>query len=314
MALKVGDRIKQLTNSTGTGDISFVSTPAGFSAFSSVLSSGDTTYYTITENDKYEVGIGTYGDSNMVRTTVLVSSNNNSHISLGGSGVVFITYPSDRSVFRNLDGQVVVGPSGLYFNNGTLVKDAKIAELTDVDSSGTPTSAHILSFNHGNQSLLIGDSTGPSNSKNTLIGDGAGSNITSGYENVVLGTDALTATNTGIENVSIGVQAGPYETDYNNAIVGGTSVGYQAGSRMRSYSTAIGYKAGSTAYELNFVAIGSNAGYKIGSYSVAIGSDSAYNFDEDFYVAVGYRAGYEAAGENAIWIGYSAGESASSSA
>ena len=57
MALKVGDRIKQLTNSTGTGDISFVSTPAGFSAFSSVLSSGDTTYYTITENDKYEVTV-----------------------------------------------------------------------------------------------------------------------------------------------------------------------------------------------------------------------------------------------------------------
>ena len=313
MALKVGDRIKQLTNSTGTGDISFVSTPAGFSAFSSVLTSGDTTYYAITENDKYEVGIGTYGDSNMVRTTVLVSSNNNNHINLGGSGVVFITYPSDRSVFRNLDGQVVVGASGLYFDNGTVVKDAKIIELTDVNSSGTPTSTHILSFNHSNQSLLIGDSTGPSNSKNTLIGDGAGSNITSGYENVVLGTDAITATNAGIQNVSIGVQAGPYETAYNNAIVGGTSVGYQAGSRMRSYSTAIGYKAGSTAYELNFVAIGSNAGYNIGSYSVAIGSDSAYNFDEDYYVAVGYKAGYEAAGESAIWVGNSAGQSASSS-
>ena len=313
MALKVGDRIKQLTNSTGTGDISFVSTPAAFAAFSSVLSSGDITYYAITENDKYEVGIGTYGDSNMVRTTVLGSSNNNNHINLGGSGVVFITYPSDRSVFRNLDGQVVVGPSGLYFNNGTLVKDAKIGELTDVGSNGTPSSTYILSFDHTDQSLLIGDSTGPSNSKNILIGDGAASGITSGSENVVLGVNALTATNAGIQNVSIGTQAGPYETDYSSAIVGGVSVGYQAGSRMRSYSTAIGYKAGITAYELNFVAIGSNAGYKIGSYSVSIGSDSGYDFDEDYYVAIGYKAGYEAAGESSIWIGNSAGQSASAS-
>ena len=311
MALKVGDRIKQLTNSTGTGDISFVSTPAGFSAFSSVLTSGDTTYYAITENDKYEVGIGTYGDSNMVRTTVLVSSNNNNHINLGGSGVVFITYPSDRSVFRNLDGQVVVGPSGLSFNNGTVIKNAKIGELTDVNSSGTPTSTHVLSFNHSAQSLLIGDSTGPSNSKNILIGDGAGSNITSGYENISIGVDSLTATNAGIQNVSIGVQAGPYEATYTNTIVGGTAIGYQAGSRMRSYSTAVGYRAGKEAYELDFVAIGNDAGYKMGSYSVAIGSNAGYDLNEDYTVAIGYRAAHSAAGANSVWVGRSAGESAS---
>ena len=314
MALKVGDRIKQLTNSTGTGDISFTGTSTGFAAFSSVLNSGDTTYYTITENDKWEVGIGTFGDGNMVRTTVLVSSNSNSHVNLGGSGVVFITYPSDRSVFRNLDGEVVVGPSGLYFNNGTLVKDAKIGELTDVNSSGTPSSTHILSFDHTNQSLLIGDSTGPSNSKNILIGDGAASGITSGYENVVIGVDASTANNAGAYNVSIGTQAGPYETDYTTAIASSVAVGYQAGSRMRSRSTAIGYRAGREAYEFDFVAIGNNAGYQVGSYSISIGSDSGYTMDDDYYVAIGYKAGYEAAGENSIWVGHMAGQSAAGAA
>ena len=311
MALKVGDRIKQLTNSTGSGDVSFVSTPAGFSAFSSVLSSGDTTYYAITENDKYEVGIGTYGDSNMVRTTVLVSSNNNSHISLGGSGVVFITYPSDRSVFRNLDGQVVVGPSGLNFNNGTVIKNAKIGELTDVNSSGTPTSTHVLSFNHGNQSLLIGDSTGPSNSKNILIGDGAGSGITTGTSNVVIGVEAGVANNLGTHNVSVGDQAGPYETAYTTSIVGATAIGYQAGSRMRSYSTAIGYRAGKESYELDFVAIGNDAGYRMGSYSVAVGSNAGYDLNEDYCVAIGYRSAHSAVGENSVWVGRSAGEGAS---
>ena len=73
MALKVGDRIKQYTTSTGTGDISFTGTATGFAAFSSVLNSGDLTYYTITENDKWEVGIGTFGDGNMVRTATVKS-------------------------------------------------------------------------------------------------------------------------------------------------------------------------------------------------------------------------------------------------
>ena len=56
MALKVADRVKQLTSSTGTGDVSFSSTAAGFRSFSSVLSTNDTTYYCIEENDKWEVG------------------------------------------------------------------------------------------------------------------------------------------------------------------------------------------------------------------------------------------------------------------
>mgnify|MGYP003667332899 FL=1 len=138
MALKLADRIKQFTTSTGTGDISFTSAPTGFAAFSSVLTNGDTTYYAIEENDKWEVGIGTYGSDNMVRTTVLASSNSNNHINLGGSGVVFITYPADKSFYRDAQSQGVVGASGLVFNNGTIFKDAKLVELTDVDSSGTP--------------------------------------------------------------------------------------------------------------------------------------------------------------------------------
>ena len=314
MALKVGDRVKQFTNSTGTGDISFTGTAVGFVPFSSVLSSGDTTYYALTENDKFEVGIGTYGDSNMVRTTVLVSSNNNSQVNLGGSGVVFITYPSDRSVLRNLSGQVVVGASGLVFSNGTLVKEAKLAELTDVGITGTPSSADIISFNHTDKALTIGDSTGPTNSNNILIGDGAGSGITSGTSNVVLGVGAAVANNTGTHNVSVGDQSGPYETDYTNALVGSVAIGYQAGSRMRSYATAIGYGAGKSAYETNFVAIGKDAGYQIGSYGVAIGVDSAYALDEDNCVSIGYQAGYSAAGESAVWVGYQAGHSASNSA
>ncbi len=57
MALKVADRVKQLTNTTGSGTISLASTPAGFQSFSSVLSDNDTTYYVLVENDDFEIGV-----------------------------------------------------------------------------------------------------------------------------------------------------------------------------------------------------------------------------------------------------------------
>ena len=73
MALKLADRIKQFTTTSGTGDVSFTGTPTGFATFGSVLTNGDTTYYCIEENDKWEVGIGTYGSDNMTRDLVLAT-------------------------------------------------------------------------------------------------------------------------------------------------------------------------------------------------------------------------------------------------
>ena len=127
MVLKVADRIKQTTTSTGTGDISFTGTPVGFASFGSVLSDGDVTYYAIEENDKWEIGVGTYGSDNMVRSYVLASSNSDNRINLGGSGVVFITYPASRSVIKNQESQLVIGPSGLIFNDGDVLVDNSVA-------------------------------------------------------------------------------------------------------------------------------------------------------------------------------------------
>ena len=155
MALKVADRIKQLTNSTGTGDISFNSTPVGFASFSSALASGDTTYYCIEENDKFEVGVGIYGSDNMVRSHILASSNNDNAINLGGSGTVFITYPAGRSVYRDGQSRLDIGASGVIFSNGTVIKEGKLQELTNVDSSGTISSANILSFDSTHKSPLV---------------------------------------------------------------------------------------------------------------------------------------------------------------
>ncbi len=313
MALTLADRIKQYTTSTGSGDVSFTGTPAGFASFSSVLSVGDLTYYCIEENDKWEVGIGTYGSDNMVRSYVLDSSNSGSHISLGGSGVVFVTYPADKSVYRDQESRLIVGPSGLIFDNGSVLKDFKLNELSDVTSSGTATSTHILAFNNTNKSILIGDVTGPSNSNNTLIGYGAASGITSGTNSVAVGTESAIANNAGIENVSVGVLSGPSETIYTNPASYVVSVGYKAGSRAKSEVTAIGHQAGMAAYETGFVAVGSAAGFGIGSYSVGVGKEAAHGMSSDYVVAVGHQAAKSAAGESAVWVGNMAGASASPS-
>lgn len=123
MALRVADRVKQTTTSTGTGGISLNGSVDGFQYFSQALSDGDTTFYVIEENDQFEIGLGTYGTNTLNRDVVFSSSNSDSKLSLGGSGVVSLTYPADRSVFKNSD-QHIVASSGVLFSDSSVLKPA----------------------------------------------------------------------------------------------------------------------------------------------------------------------------------------------
>ena len=114
MAFKIADRVKQTTPTTGAGGVSLTETVNGFQSFDAVLASGDTTFYVIEENDKFEVGLGTYGSNNLVRSSIFSSSNNGSHISLGGSGVVSITQPANNAVYLNTDSNTIAS-SGVSF-------------------------------------------------------------------------------------------------------------------------------------------------------------------------------------------------------
>ena len=114
MAFKVADRVKESTTTSGTGNITLGGAQNGFVTFSSVLSNGDTTYYTISDGNNWEVGLGTYNSSGntLTRTdaNVLQSTNSDNRISLSGSSAdVFITLPADKAVFLNTSGDLVVG-------------------------------------------------------------------------------------------------------------------------------------------------------------------------------------------------------------
>jgi hypothetical protein len=100
MALVLADRVQETTTTTGTGTVTLAGAASGFQSFVAV-GDGNSTYYTITGGEEWEVGIGTYTASGttLSRTTVLSSSNSGSLVNLSaGTKSVFVTYPASVAV------------------------------------------------------------------------------------------------------------------------------------------------------------------------------------------------------------------------
>ena len=115
MALAIKDRVKETSTTTGTGTYTLAGAVTGFETFGSV-GDGNTTYYVCTDNTNFEVGIGTYTASGttLERTTILQSSNSDSAVNWSsGTRTIFCTYPADKAVYRDADGDVVI-PDGAY--------------------------------------------------------------------------------------------------------------------------------------------------------------------------------------------------------
>ena len=147
MALKVVDRVKETTTTTGTGTVNLAGAASGFRTFVAGVGDGNTTYYAITDANgtAWEVGLGTVTDASpdtLARTTLLASSTG-SKISLSsGTHTVFATYPGSKAVFTDADGHIVplsddavdLGTSSVEFRNayfdGTVTSDAFAGPLT----------------------------------------------------------------------------------------------------------------------------------------------------------------------------------------
>ena len=108
MALVVYDRVQETTATTGTGSITLGGAVAGYQSFA-VVGNGNTTFYCIVNGTAWEVGIGTYSTTGptLTRTTVLSTSTGTaSPITLSGASNVFVTYPAEKSVNRDANGNV----------------------------------------------------------------------------------------------------------------------------------------------------------------------------------------------------------------
>lgn len=141
MALVVKDRVRETTNTTGTGTYTLAGAVTGFQSFS-VIGNGNTTYYAVTDGTNWEVGLGTYTASGttLARTTILESSNSGSAVNWGaGAKDIFVTYPAERSVYLNGAGSAVdvldVGTLGVSTAN------ISTANITAGVVTTTPTSS-----------------------------------------------------------------------------------------------------------------------------------------------------------------------------
>ena len=114
MALVINDRVKEISTTTGTGNLTLAGIVAGegFTTFATGIGNSNTTYYAIHNQGtaEWEVGLGTLsGATTLERTTVLDNSDGNtSAITLGiGTKDVFCTLPAEKAVYLDSTGTPV---------------------------------------------------------------------------------------------------------------------------------------------------------------------------------------------------------------
>ena len=108
MALQLADRVQQTGIANTTVSFSLTGAVTGFQSFSSAITTGNTTYYSATDTSgNWEAGIGTLTSTTLLtRTTILASSNSGSAVTFSGTVNVFVTYPSEKSVNQDANGNV----------------------------------------------------------------------------------------------------------------------------------------------------------------------------------------------------------------
>jgi len=128
--VKLVNRAKMTTSTTGTGSLTLTGASDGYQTFANAgLSDGDVVSYTIEDGSNWEIGRGVVGSSATTLTRgVTESSNSGSALSLSGGAEVFVTatvnevyqYASTTiNVDQTLDASVEYETgSGTTINNG----------------------------------------------------------------------------------------------------------------------------------------------------------------------------------------------------
>lgn len=195
MALVVADRVRETCFSPGTGDVTLLGPAVGYQEFS-VIGNTNTTYYCIADQSggNWEVGIGTYTSStnSLSRDTILSSSNSGSIVNFSaGTQDIFITYPSEKSVY-------VAGTNVVPNTAATL----------PITSGGTGQSTKTDAFDALSPTTTLGDTIYNDGTDNVRL---AGNTTTTRkfYRQTGTGTvsaapawDTVTSTDVGLSNVT----------------------------------------------------------------------------------------------------------------
>jgi len=105
MALQLKDRVRTACSTVGTGNIIVGSNRAGYQNWDAITN-GNTVYYCIIEGNAWEVGHGVKTDGEITRN--VIASSTGSLIDLKGTEDVFETYPAEKAVILDVDGNLTV--------------------------------------------------------------------------------------------------------------------------------------------------------------------------------------------------------------
>ena len=195
MALVLNDRVLEVSVSTGTGSMQLGGAPLGFQSFSDGIGTGNTTYYTITDDTEgtWEVGIGTYNAGYLTRDTIFQSSNGDAKVNFGtGDKRVWSDYPAARAAYL---GQTITTLNGYVKGSGNALSSVTTIPNTDITGLGTMSTqnANAVAITGGSVNGTTIGATTPStgaftyastnsttNTTPSLSFDGSNTNIASG--------------------------------------------------------------------------------------------------------------------------------------
>ena len=151
MAFVLADRVKETTTTSGTGSLSLGGAVGGFVSFSSGIGVGNTTYYVIENDAKFEIGIGTVSSGSLSRDTVIASSEGGSKVSLTGLSFVFVALPASKTVLNDEVGSTSLpGSLSLLTDNSEIEVDNllvhKYGHINNITSSGEVISSGMLTL------------------------------------------------------------------------------------------------------------------------------------------------------------------------